>query len=110
MQFQWMTGIFALCSLIALLVALFTLLRRDWLMGWLRGTLGLIALVLALVSALAAVNLNGYRIMDQEVTVATISFDKLDRQLYKANVVLQGSATELPFEIAGDLWQMDARI
>ena len=110
MQFQWMTGIFALCSLIALLVALFTLLRRDWFMGWLRGTLELIALVLALVSALAAVNLNGYRIMDQEVTDATISFDKLDKQLYKANVVLQGSATELPFEIAGDLWQMDARI
>lgn len=110
MQFQWITGIFALCSLITLLIALFTLLRRDWFVGWLRGMLGFLALAVAVVTGLGALNLNGYKRMDQEAVVATISFDKVDKQLYKANVVLQGSSTELPFEIAGDLWQMDARI
>lgn len=110
MQFQWMTVIFAACSVIALLVALFTLLRRDWFMGWLRGMFGFLALALSIVTALGAININGYRVLDQEVTVATISFDKLDKQLYKATVVLQGSAIEMPFEMAGDLWQMDARI
>lgn len=110
MQFQWITGFFAFCSLIALIVALFTLIRREWLLGWLKGTLGLVALAVSIVMALAALNFNAYKAINQEVTVATISFDKVDNQLYKANVVLQGSTTEVPYEIAGDLWQIDARI
>ena len=110
MPFQWITGIFALCSLIALVIALFMLLRRDWFMGWLKGTIGIILLLIAILFGLTALNINGYKALDQEVTVATISFDKIDKQLYKANVVLQGSSVEMPFEIAGDLWQMDARI
>lgn len=110
MEFQWVAGILALCSLITLLIALFLLLRRDWFVGWLKGMFGILALVAAVVLGLTALNLNGYRMLNQEVTVATISFDKIDKQVYKANVVLEGSSVEMPFEIAGDLWQMDARI
>ena len=110
MQFQWITGFFALCSVIALIIALFTLIRRDWLMGWIKGSLGLLALAFAAVMALSALNFNAYKAINQEVTVATISFDKIGNQLYKANVVLQGGTTEVPYEIAGDLWQIDARI
>jgi len=110
MQFQWITGFFALCSLVALVIALFTLVRRDWLMGWIKGSLGLLALAFAVVMALFALNFNAYKAINQEVTVATISFDKIGNQLYKANVVLQGGTTEVPYEIAGDLWQIDARI
>jgi hypothetical protein len=110
MQFQWVAGIFALCSLITLLIALFMLLRRNWFAGWLKGMIGMLALVASVVLGLTALNLNGYKLLNEEVTVATISFDKIDKQLYKANVVLQGNAVEMPFEIAGDLWQMDARI
>ena len=110
MQFQWVAGIFAAGSLITLLIALFMLLRRGWFVGWLKGTLGMLALMAAVVLGLLALNLNGYRLLNEEETVATISFDKIDKQIYKANVVLQGSSVEMPFEIAGDLWQMDARI
>ena len=110
MQFQWITGFFALCSLIALIIALFTLIRRDWLVGWIKGSLGLLALAVAVVMALTALNFNAYKAINQETTIATISFDKIGNQLYKANVVLQGGTTEVPYEIAGDLWQIDARI
>lgn len=110
MEFQWVTGIIALCSLITLLIALFLLLRRDWFAGWLKGMVGFLALGAAVILGLTALNINGYRMLNQEVVVATISFDKVDKQIYKANVVLQGSSVEMPFEIAGDLWQMDARI
>src|SRR5690606_26815412 len=92
MEFQWVAGILALCSLITLLIALFLLLRRDWLVGWLKGMIGILALVAAAVMGLTALNLNGYRMLNQEITVATISFDKVDKQLYKANVVLEGSS------------------
>lgn len=110
MESQWIVGVLALASLLALLLALFLLVRRDWIIGWLKGMVGLLALAAAVILALTALNLNGYRLLNQEVVVATISFDQIDRQLYKANVVLQGSGVEMPFEIAGDLWQMDARI
>ena len=67
-------------------------------------------LLLAIMLGLTAINVNAYRPVTKEVTVATISFDKLADQVYKANVVMSSSGTERPFEITGDLWQVDARV
>lgn len=110
MQYQWITAPFAIVSLILLVIALFMLLRKDWLLGWLKGSVGFLFLALAILMGLTALNVNAYRPVDKEVTVATISFDKLDEQVYKANVVMSSSGSELPFEISGDLWQVDARV
>jgi len=110
MQYQWITAPFAVVALIFLGVALFILLRRGWFLGWIKGSVGITCLLLAIAMALTAININGYRPVDKEVTVATISFDKLDKQYYKASVVLASSNTELPFELHGDLWQVDARV
>ena len=110
MQYQWITAPFAIVGLIFLAIALFMLLRRDWFLGWIKGTVGFIFLILAIFIGLTALNVNAYRPVDKEVTVATISFDKLDNQVYKANVVMSASGSEMPFEISGDLWQVDARV
>lgn len=110
MQSQWITVAFALGSLVALIVALVLLTRKNWFTGWLKGSFGLMALVLAIVLALTAINANGYRPLNEEYTVATISFKRVDQQLFKATVTLQSSGAEMPFELAGDLWQMDARV
>lgn len=110
MQYQWITAPFAVLSIIALVVSLFMLIRKDWFMGWLKGTIGIALLLISIVFALTALNVNGYRPVDKEVSVATISFDKLDDQLYKANVVIAASGSEIPFELNGDLWQVDARV
>ncbi len=110
MQYQWITAPFAIISIIALLIALFMLFRKDWIVGWFKGTFGIIMLFIAVAMGLTALNVNGYRPVDKEVSVATISFDKLDNQLYKANVVIAASGSEMPFEINGDLWQVDARV
>lgn len=110
MQYQWITAPFAIISLIMLVIALFMLLRKDWILGWIKGTFGFLFLALAILMGLTALNVNAYRPVDKEVTVATISFDKLDKQIYKANVVMSSSGSEMPFEISGDLWQVDARV
>lgn len=110
MHYQWITVVFALGSLTALIVALILLTRRNWFTGWLKGTGGLLALVAAIVLAITAINANGYRPLNEEYTVATISFDRIDNQIFRATLVMQSSGTEMPFEIAGDLWQIDARV
>ena len=61
MHYQWITVVFALASLTALIVALILLTRRNWFTGWLKGTGGLLALVAAVVLAITAINANGYR-------------------------------------------------
>lgn len=110
MQYQWITVPIVLICLIFLALALFMLLRKGWFIGWLKGTAGISVLVFAVALGLTAINVNAYRPVDKEVTVATISFDKLGDQLYKANVVLAASNTELPFELNGDLWLIDAKV
>lgn len=110
MQYQWITAVFAIISIITLLVSLFMLMKKDWLIGWVKGTIGMLFLSVAIVMALTALNVNSYKPVDKEVSVATISFDKLDDQYYKANVVIAASGSEMPFEISGDLWQVDARV
>lgn len=110
MHFQWIVVTSAFVSLVALLAGLFLLMRRGWLAGWLRGTGGLLALASALLLGLLAINLGNYRLLDEEKSVATISFDKTADQLYKATLVLQGSHRERLFEMTGDLWRLDARI
>ena len=110
MQYQWITAFFAIISLLILFLSFRLLMRKDWFIGWIKGTVGLILLATASVLALTALNVNGYRPVEKEVAVATISFDKLDDQVYKANVVLSSSGSEMPFEISGDLWQVDARV
>lgn len=110
MQYQWITAPIAIVSLLALVGALFLLLNKEWIVGWIKGSLGMLLLLIAVVLGLTALNVNGYQPVTKEVTVATISFDKLEKQLYKANVVIASSGTEMPFEIYGDLWQIDARV
>lgn len=110
MQSQWITVAFALASLVALIVALVLLTRKNWFTGFLKGSFGLLSLVLAVVLALTAINANGYRPLNEEYTVATVSFQRVDQQLFKATVTLQSTGAEMPFEIAGDMWQIDARV
>ncbi|HVK99050.1 MAG TPA: hypothetical protein VM553_04525 [Dongiaceae bacterium] len=110
MHYQWITVVFALASLTALIVALVLLTRRNWFLGWLKGTGGILALVLAVILALTAVNANGYRPLNDEYTVATISFARTGDQQFQASLVLQSNGTEMPFDMNGDLWQIDARV
>ena len=107
---QWITAPFAIISVLALVASLFMLLNKEWIVGWVKGSIGMVLLLIAVIMGLTALNVNGYQPVRDEITVATISFDKVERQLYKANIVIASSGSEIPFEIHGDLWQIDARV
>ena len=110
MHYQWISAVFVISSIVALVIGLLFLVRKNWFWGWIKGTLGMIALLFALFLALTAINVNAYRPMTEDVSVATVSFDRLGPQRFKANVVVASAGSEIPFELTGDLWQVDARI
>jgi hypothetical protein len=87
-----------------------TLKRFDWFFAWIRGTVGLVFVAIAGFVLIFALDLASYRQLLSEKTVATLSFQKLDEQLYKVEVNFIVESRIENYEIRGDQWQVDARI
>lgn len=105
------TALAGLVLVVALIVVLFAgrlLFKSNWLLGWLRGMLGLLLLGSSAVLALSAVDFYSYRQLSTEETIASISFTKLESQHFKVSLV-DSSGVEQTHDLRGDLWQLDAR-
>lgn len=89
--------------------ALKTLFRPDWLLGWIKGTFGLLLAVSAGIIGLLAWDVFSYEELQDETSVATISFQQLGEQHFQATLV-QADGAENRYELRGDQWQLDARI
>lgn len=100
--------IVALLALVAIGFALKVLLRKGWLLGWLRGMSGVILVSLAIVVGLSAFDIYSYRQIVEEESIGTISFEELEPQRYTA-VLVDTKGRESRYELSGDQWQMDAR-
>lgn len=85
------------------------LLRGGWLFGWLRGMSGLLLVAIGLILAIAAFDLYSYEQIVAEKSVATVSFKQLGPQRYDA-VLVDSEGQESRYELAGDQWQLDARV
>lgn len=106
------TGLTILASVLCLLMAysaLKILFRNSWILGWLRGMFGLALLALAVIFALAALDIFSYRQIDREEVIATLSFEEKAEQEYTANIMLS-DGEELSYTLYGDQWQLDARV
>lgn len=109
-MFYTLLSVFIVLVGLALVYAALRLLaRRNWLMGFLRGFVGLGLLVVALSLGLIAFDLFSYRQLAREEPVATLSFERLGTQYFEATLV-HSDGREDTFELRGDQWQMDARI
>lgn len=97
-------------GLLLLAVALRLLFRRGWVGGFLRGLIGLGAVVALAVLSLLLVDLAAYRALSRETVVATVSFRQLAPQRFEAQVASIGRSEPRTFEIRGDQWQVDARV
>ena len=108
MQYDGLAVGVALLALLALLVAARILWRSDWLLGWLRGTAGLLLLALAGLIALVANDVRSYQPLPEGKPLVTLSFQALGPQRYQVSL-LQGGEERL-ITLEGDLWQLDARL
>jgi hypothetical protein len=98
----------ALVGLLVLIVAARLLFDRDWLLGWLRGTLGLAFLATAGVIGLIVCDLFSYRALPEDGRLALVSFHADGLQHYGVDIE-EGSKTRST-TLDGDLWQLDARL
>lgn len=96
-------------SLVLVLVGAWILLRHKWVLQWIKGSIGLAVVVLAFYLVLVAMNLYGFRELNAETPVATVSFRSTGDQSYIATVTrANGEAHD--YRLKGDQWQLDARI
>ncbi len=92
-----------------LLLSLKVLRRSAWLMGWLRGMMGLLLVACGVSMGLLAFDIAGYKQLTSESSIAEIRFEQLAPQQYKTWIV-DAEGQESTYILKGDQWQMDARI
>jgi hypothetical protein len=109
MAYTLLAGIIIFLALLITLAAGRMLLKGSWILGWLRGMVGLVLLSAAVIMALSAFDFYSYQQISREKTIATLSFTRSDPQQFQVSLV-DNSGVEQRFEISGDLWQLDARI
>jgi hypothetical protein len=100
--------VFALVALVILLVSL-RLLIGNWILGWLRGSAGLLLLSVAIVLALAGWDMRGYQQASASRPIATLAFSKVDDKQFNVTLVDQ-AGNEQRYQISGDLWRLYARV
>jgi len=87
-------------------------IRRIWhwkmLSGGIQGISGALLISLALLVASLATNLHSYQRLSHETPVATLRFEQLGPQHFRAILARPETTAEI-FELYGDEWQLDAR-
>lgn len=109
MFYSFMSVFVLLIGALLVYFALRLLGRRHWLLGFIRGLLGLALLVGAAFLALFALDIFSYQTLLKEKPVATLSFRQEGSQQYQVTLV-HTNGDEEEFLLKGDQWQLDARI
>lgn len=107
--YSFLAIIMLVLCVLAVAIAIRILLGRNWFLGWLRGSLGFGLILIAVAIGLLAWDLHSYEELTRERNVAHISFAQEDEQLFTATLT-EPNGRARKFTIAGDMWQLDARI
>lgn len=99
-------------GIVAAVFALFglkMLLRHQWIGAWLRGTVGLALVAVAVFALLLAWDLHNFRQVLVEQPVATLAFSRLGERHFSVELV-DADGNSRKEELFGELWQLDLRI
>ncbi|MEK0363088.1 hypothetical protein [Pseudomonas sp. CBC3] len=107
MQYLGLAVVVALVAFIIALIAVRMLFGGNWLLGWLRGTLGMLVLALAGLIGLTAWDVKTYQPLAQGKPLASLSFQADGQQRYQVRVEENEHVRFVTLE--GDLWQLDLR-
>ncbi len=99
-----------LLALVALYFGARFLASKTWIMGWIRGTIGLLFVSFTIMVIFVLMDFYSYRNLLEEQTLATLNIEELGKQHYKVSVEFIIEGKQEAYEIRGDLWQMDAKI
>lgn len=85
------------------------LLDGAWWRGFARGLAGLVLIALGAIAVLLALDLLSFKQAYRDRPIATISFERLGEESYRA-VLVENDGKEYRFDLLGDQWQLDARM
>lgn len=104
-------GVASVLALIAVLILLVSLrlLIGNWILGWLRGSAGLLLAGCALALGLGAWDMRSYQQVSAARPIATLAFNKVDDKQFSVNLIDQ-AGNEQRYQLSGDLWQLDVRV
>lgn len=108
MGFNTVLAVLALGSIVVSAFAMMVLLRGPWFWAWLKGSLGMGGLMLAVYFAFLSISLMNYQPLDEEQVVATVSFQMQTEKAFVATVT-PSSKQSLSYNLEGDLWQLSIR-
>lgn len=98
-----------LSASVFLLLGLRLLGRLRWLVAWMQGTIAILCIVVAMIVGILGLDLLNYREASYDQLIANLSFQQIDEQRFEARLVdLSGQETH--YAVAGDQWQLDARV
>lgn len=109
MLYTLIAFIFAVLAVLIIHRAINLLVKTNWFMGWLRGSVGMALVVIAIGAGLAAYDVFTYKSVLIDQPVATVSFESFEPQSFTA-VVVEKNGVEQRFDLQGEQWQLDARI
>lgn len=109
MFYYFIAAVITVCALIAVYLAIKLLTNAQWILGWLKGMAGLSLLFVGVLLVLVAFDFIGYKQVLNDKPLATISFERLGAQSYRA-ILVESDGRERRFDLSGDQWQLDARI
>ncbi|WP_028669999.1 hypothetical protein [Saccharospirillum impatiens] len=108
---QWpLFALLVLPGLLLVYIALRLLVRRGWVAGFIRGTLGVACLVGLVIIGFFIFDLAAYRAFTREMVIATLSFSQQGEQIYQINLETNQDQQRRNLVLMGDEWQLDARI
>ena len=109
MVYDILAAVIVTLALLFALLAVKLLFRRGWFLAWLKGSLGLALICLGLAVTLVAWDVFHYEEILEQKPIATISFEQLEEQHFKATLVTS-DGRETDYRLRGDQWQLDAKL
>jgi hypothetical protein len=109
MVYQIFSAVLFIVAVVAIAVSLKLLVNKKWIMGFLRGTAGIVLLVFSVVVVLTGKDLYSYKSSADDMAIVTLSFHKKEGNTYL--VELQGPSSFYASKtIEGQQWQINARM
>ena len=109
MQYNGLVWGCVLLSLLLLGLSGRLLVERSWLLGWLRGTAGMLGILAALCLSMLAYDLYSYKPLPETgEPLLEISFRADGTQRYLVTLTEGERVRTIP--LTGDLWQLDVRV
>ena len=109
MNYGLISGFFFLLALCFLALAFVLLKNRHWLMGFIRGSCGLIALSFAILVGLVAQDLSNFNALSPNQSILTLSFKQTAPGKYLAELQ-ESNGNQQSVPVIGEQWQLDLRM